>query len=250
MAITNYRQWTQDGSPWSPATCIADLARTLRGHGFTVYTIGDVNSHLKADPPEDHCPYSATPWPGAQPYPRVLACDVMPGGSMDWRALGERIVADRAAGKPGTEWIKYINYTDRAGNVWHASWQPGYTRRPSSDTGHIHISARTDHVDTHVSYDPVTGGGTPTPAPVTPAGNVPAYPGYYMTYNPGRFDANVRTWQAQMLRRDWAELGTADGYFGNHTLNVVRQFQANKNLGVDGVIGPKTWNAAWSAPLG
>jgi hypothetical protein len=155
MPVTNYWQWIADGSPWSPATCIADFAATMRGHDYTVYTLGDVENHLKAPTPEDHCPYSATPWPGTQPYPRVLACDIMPGGVLDWRTLGEKIHADKLAGRPGTEWIKYMNYEDRQGNCWHASWEGAYTRRSSTDRGHIHISGRTDHVNAHTGYDPL-----------------------------------------------------------------------------------------------
>lgn len=245
MAVTTYAQWVANGSPWSPATCIADFAATLRRRGYTVYILGAVSTHLNIAFPEDHAPFSHTPWPGAQPYPRVLACDIMPGGDTDWRRLGMRIHDDRTANVPGTEWIKYMNFTDVFGNCLHASWQGGYSQRPSSDTGHIHISARTDYADRHTSYNP---GAAPTPAP-TPSSH-PAYPGYLLGYNPNRFDANVRTWQAQMLTRDWTELGVADGYFGDHTLHVVKQFQRAKGFSVDGVIGPITWNGAWTAPLG
>lgn len=155
MATQAYWNWKNAGAPWSSATPIGDFSRTMRGHGYTVYVLGaDDPSHLQADQPEDHCPFSQTPWPGPQPYPRVLALDIMPGGAMDWRALGEKIVADKNAGVPGTEWIKYINYEDRNGNCWHASWQPNYARRSSSDRGHIHMSGRTDYVDAHTAYDP------------------------------------------------------------------------------------------------
>lgn len=161
MAITTYAGWLADGSPVQTARCVADFAATLRGHGYTVYTLGDIR-HLQADPPEDHCPYSNTPWPGVQPYPHVMALDVMPGGALDWRALGWRIVADKLAGVAGTEWIKYVNWTDAAGHCWHDKWQPGHVRTSSSDTGHIHISARTDYVNTGTGYDPVAAilGGT------------------------------------------------------------------------------------------
>jgi hypothetical protein len=244
MAVTTYQQWVAAGSPWSPATCIGDFAATMRGHGYTVYVLGAVGSHLDIATPEDHAPFSHTPWPGPQPYPRVLALDIMPGGAKDWRQVGEQIVADRNAGKPGTEWIKYLNYTDRSNTCWHASWQPGYARRPSSDTGHIHISARTDHVDAHTGYDPVTGDTAPQPESTKTA---PAYPGYVLGYNPNRYDANVKTIQAQLRARGWPLV--ADGYFGAATLSVVKAFQAEKHLGVDGLIGPRTWAAAWLAPV-
>lgn len=33
----------------------------------------------------------------------------------------------------------------------------------------------------------------------------------------------------------------ADGDFGNETLKAVKEFQKNNGLGVDGIVGPKTW---------
>jgi hypothetical protein len=242
MAVTTYQQWLRDGSPWSPAACISDFARTIRGHGFTVYTLGAVSTHLDISFPEDHAPFSHTPWPGAQPYPKVLALDIMPGGSMDWRQLGMRIHNDRNNNVAGTQWIKYMNYTDTAGACFHASWQPGYARRGSSDTGHIHISARTDYVGTGTAYDPVTGGGvTPTP---TPAVVIPAWPGTVLAnYTSGH---GTGTWQQKMRDRKWPI--TVDDQYGPVSEGICRQFQQEKGLAVDGKVGPLTWHATWSAP--
>lgn len=177
MTATNYPEWVADGQPWRPAPVIAQLAAMLRGHGYTVYELGDM-SHLLADPPEDHTPYSHTPWPGPQPYPLVLALDVMPGGPVMWTILGERIVSARNAGVPGTEWIKYVNYTDHYGDCWHVSWEPDYARRPSTDTGHIHISARTDRVNQSLgAWDPVTRPmGGPQPPTTTQEDRMYALP--------------------------------------------------------------------------
>src|SRR5438874_13645090 len=144
MTVSTYQQWLADGGPARPAPVIAEFAALLRRYGYTVYTFGD-QSHLTADPPEDHTPFSATPWPGPQPYPLVMAVDVMPGGPVDWHPLGRRIVHDRLNGVPGTGWIKYANWTDLDGMCWHSSWQPGFVQRPSTDGGHIHVSARTDY---------------------------------------------------------------------------------------------------------
>ena len=113
--------------------------------------------------------------------------------------------------------------------------------------------------DTDVCNDGVfTTSGTPQPAaPTTPS--APAFPllsgsyfgpkngpaasvsGYYSHRD------DLRTWQSRMSARGW-EID-ADGLYGDQTANVVRQFQREKGLTVDGLIGPQTWAAAWTAPV-
>jgi Putative peptidoglycan binding domain len=105
------------------------------------------------------------------------------------------------------------------------------------------------------------GGGTPTPPP-PPSGKGPAFPygqsdylgqpspdphchsGYYG----GPDQQNVRTWQQQMQARNW-QLDT-DGQYGPDSERVCRQFQANKGLPVDGLVGPSTWATTWNSPVG
>jgi peptidoglycan hydrolase-like protein with peptidoglycan-binding domain len=36
---------------------------------------------------------------------------------------------------------------------------------------------------------------------------------------------------------------TIDGFFGAKTEAAVKQYQAQKRLVIDGIVGPKTWNA-------
>lgn len=158
MAITTYAGWVADGSPYRDCTPSIDIRDTLgKKYGLVVYSYPDL-SHLKAAFPEDHAPYSRTPWPGSQPYPYGRAVDIMPDDDVcDWRALGEQIVADIDAKVPGTECIAYINYTTRTGRCVHVEYEPTKDVSPSGDTGHIHISFRTDYVTSHVmaGYDPV-----------------------------------------------------------------------------------------------
>ena len=175
--VTTYAGWVADGRPWRNCQPINDLIATLRGHGYTGpgVGIGD-QSHLTANPPEDHCPYSHTPWPGAQPYPYVMAIDIMPGEGIDIIDLGGRLFDDKSSDKPGTQPIKYINWTDSAGGCWHDSWMPSHTRFRSTDRGHIHISFRTDYVTSNAmaSYDPYGDGGLPKPPfPEDDMANIP-----------------------------------------------------------------------------
>jgi hypothetical protein len=79
------------------------------------------------------------------------------------------LVADKNAGVPGTEAIKYINWTNSAGQCLHEKWEPNHETSSSSDTGHIHVSFRTDFVTSHVmqNYNPLaftnTGSGGAKP---------------------------------------------------------------------------------------
>lgn len=106
-------------------------------------------------------------------------------------------------------------------------------------------------------------GQTPTTPPTQPpsTGTAPAFPypqdhylgkpssdshchsGYYG--NPD--NANVRKWQTQMVHRGWSI--ATDGYYGDQSTTVCRQFQAEKGLVSDGLCGPQTWAKSWTAPI-
>ncbi len=82
---------------------------------------------------------------------------------------------------------------------------------------------------------------TPPPA----ASGAPAWPGRYLRN--GSSGSDVRTWQQRMAQRGWSI--TVDGAFGPQSERVARAFQQEKGLQVDGVVGPATWAAAWTAPV-
>ena len=50
-------------------------------------------------------------------------------------------------------------------------------------------------------------------------------------------------WQARMQKNGAAV--TVDGYYGSQTAGIARRLQTRRQLLVDGLIGPKTWKAAW-----
>lgn len=257
MSPTNYDEWVADGRPWRAAPAIAMFAELMRGHGFTVYVIGDDN-HLKANPPEDHTPFSATAWPDPQPYPDVLALDIMPGGAVDWRRLGEQIDWDKVNRVPGTEWIKYLNYTDTGGSCWHVSWEPDMAAHPSTDTGHIHISARSDlytQTDFH-GWDPVAellaGTGSPAPTPAPPATTpTEAIVNNLPLLQKGSTGQQVGNLQALLNAHGANPQLRVDQDFGPLTDSAVRAFQVvhqvansvrNDGSG-DGQVGAHTWAA-------
>ncbi|MDH6117542.1 hypothetical protein ABH930_003097 [Kitasatospora sp. GAS204A] len=83
-------------------------------------------------------------------------------------------------------------------------------------------------------------------ASFAPAG--PPWPGEYLKLQtPMLHDGNVRTWQQRMHDRGWPL--TVDGWYGQQSDHVCRQFQQEKGLTVDGIVGPASWAAAWADPV-
>lgn len=86
---------------------------------------------------------------------------------------------------------------------------------------------------------------TPTPTPPSPVPVAPPWPGTYLRdFTSG---GGTRQWQQQMAARGWT-IGVDDQY-GPQSANVCTQFQQEKGLQVDGVVGPQTWSASWTAPI-
>lgn len=94
----------------------------------------------------------------------------------------------------------------------------------------------------------------PTPKPTAPAFPLPA--GWYFGPKSGPTSsvsgyyshrADLRRWQQRMRDRGWRL--DADGLYGPATARVARQFQKEKRLTVDGLVGAATWKAAWSEPV-
>lgn len=91
-----------------------------------------------------------------------------------------------------------------------------------------------------------TAGARPSSlAKATPAvGTAPPFPGLLRNGSKGE---PVRTMQRRLLARGW-NIGV-DGEFGPQTERIVRGFQKDKGLVVDGEVGPVTWGALWTAPV-
>jgi hypothetical protein len=102
-----------------------------------------------------------------------------------------------------------------------------------------------DRVIAMASGSPVS---TPPASPPTAppgGGQAPPFPGTTLvnfTSGHGTID-----WQRQMAARGWNI--SADDDFGGQSENVAYSFQQEKGLGVDGMVGPETWAAAWNAPV-
>jgi hypothetical protein len=95
----------------------------------------------------------------------------------------------------------------------------------------------------------MAGGQPGTPAapsaPSAPGTTAPPYPGTLLiNFTTGHGTAQ---WQGQMAARGWS-IGVDDMY-GNESERICRQFQSEKGLAADGIVGPETWNATWTSPV-
>lgn len=260
---SGYADWIAAGRPWTTAQPIAELTKVLRGYGYTVYVIGN-DSHARANPPEDHMPYSATGWPVTSPRWFVHSLDIMPpaagSGLPDLGRLAQQLIADKDAGV--APWIKYMNVTLPGQPCQHISWQPNKAVTSSSDTGHIHLSIRADATHSATGgYDPIARirGGAPTPPAPKPKPAAPAFPLVYPPnyfgdikgdkYSHGGFYGSEKVWIRQIQQRLAAlgfYRGVVDGEFGPLTIAAAKAFQQKRRLLVDGKVGPATWGALFS----
>ena len=168
-------------------------------------------------------------------------------------------------------------YVIHAGRIRSTILMRGVWRKYSGSNphnSHVHISYITNYDDRRAWDLPTLtrrvvslGGGMTSPigkpTVVAKGSEAPAWPlpsSHLIYHNPrkratwhdGHGDdttgrAAIRTWQRRMKDRGWSI--TPDGFYGPATERVTRQFQAEKGLIVDGIIGPATWAAAWTSSI-
>ena len=83
------------------------------------------------------------------------------------------------------------------------------------------------------------------PATGVATGGAPPFPGTLLVdFTSGH---GAATWQARMAERG-SSIDVNDQY-GPASAHVCSEFQAEKGIAVDGIVGPITWAAAWSTPI-
>jgi subtilisin family serine protease len=80
----------------------------------------------------------------------------------------------------------------------------------------------------------------PTPTPVAPP-----FPGRLLKFPPLTVGADVEQWQTRMVQRGFPLV--VDGKYGPKSKEACQQFQAQRGLQVDGIVGPITWAATFDS---
>ena len=97
----------------------------------------------------------------------------------------------------------------------------------------------------------VAGSPIPVPTPPPPgppSSSPPPWPGRLLELQtPYMVGSDVLTWQTQMHTRGWTI--TTDSTYGPQSRGVCLAFQEEKHLTADGIVGPVTWAASWTAPV-
>ncbi len=74
------------------------------------------------------------------------------------------------------------------------------------------------------------------------ASRVPSWPG--RVYQPGDCATELKAWQLRMNTYGYGFTGT--GCYGAKTATAVRDLQKANGITTSGLLGPKTWQAAWA----
>ncbi len=222
---------------WSPWTC----AR-IRG----LVEDGDARSKVVPSQGGGSTPTTPTPPPPSEPsspsgvpaYPgRIFTEGVTSSALVAW----QKQMGARGFGLTGTGFYGPLTKTavislqqqaglEVDGKIGRQTWNAAWT----------------------TSFGPTSTPSTPS-TPTTPsvpanaencsvgASAAPAWPG--VQYNPGDTAAALQCWQKQMGSRGYGLVGT--GYYGPATKAVVIGVQQRNGLNPSGILGPKTWAAAW-----
>lgn len=188
-----------------------------------------------------------------RPFNMAWACAIDPAheGDARLRAIHAQLLARLMADDPALSMIcEFIGkpWADKPVYYW-SRWNGISTLQKYTGSGHdtwSHISIWRSRANEYPEL------WVPNQTPPTPPSSYPAWPGRMIQYKQGwnsnqRYKGNdVRQWQQKMRERGWT-IGV-DGDFGPESSRILKSFQKEKQLLVDGILGPRSWTATWTLP--
>lgn len=232
---------------------VGDLAHRLRG-GFHISRQDQPTTNFSVVRPDDR--------PGNGPDDAAAAID-MTMSTADMKTCTARLVkmwTNKA--DPRRKYINAFNGWLGSGDAQRWDVYANTKSYASPDhKWHVHLELRRKYVASATAAKAVLSvlKGEPVDQYLVSIGAAkltaaaPPYPGRVLKRNDRqtRPDPYVKKFQDRMIARGWTSLGKAgDGFFGRGTEEVVKRFQAQVGVPVDGMIGPKTWPLPWTRPLG
>ncbi len=182
---------------------------------------------------------SAAADPPASSWARLRACEA--GGRYDvaashghygayqfdlatWRSVGGRGYPHRASPREQDYRALYL-YRMRGWQPWTCARRLGLREDGAARSKRVPTRAEAAYI-----------GGAPRPS-----GGMPPWPGKVYAY--GDCDAKLRAWQLRMNRFGYDFQGT--GCYYAETRSAVLALQRANGIKTSGLLGPKTWRAAW-----
>ncbi|MEV7095388.1 transglycosylase family protein [Amycolatopsis sp. NPDC051045] len=148
-----------------------------------------------------------------------------------WRSVGGQGRPDRAT--PAEQDYRALYLYRMRG------WQPWQCAGMLKLAGDA--DARSKRVPTYTESAYIGGGGRPAPPP-DPGGTKPAWPG--VVYRYGDCATPLKTFQLRMNAFGYGFTGT--GCYLEKTRTAVLDLQRANGIKDSGLLGPKTWEAAWT----
>lgn len=288
LAGCTKQDWGTSGGSWTRQPCIICLHST-EGTSWPSYSSGQSAPHftinLATAERRQHISLAVAARALANPSGGVETnragpvqieiigtCDPAHKGQSGWLYLPEmnsdhqanlsRLMRDIVAARPAIPWTLGVTFGAYPGSYGNTAYRLSGSAWSSYKgvLGHQHVPEN-DHGDpgnipiTSVMGVPPAPKPQPPPTPVAPRFPYPSsdylgttrsdphcHSGYWTSDQP-----HIKTWQQQMKTRGWSI--SADGLFGSQSESVARQFQSEKGLSADGLVGPQTWNCSWSCPV-
>lgn len=141
---------------------------------------------------------------------------------------------------------------------WLRSQGVAAGERPHSDF--VSTSCPGPILSAMIKNGSLRGAPSSAPAPARPSKTAPAFPlptGHWFgtpSLSPrnhsgyaARDRPHIARIRARLIERGWT-VGSGDR-FDKDVATVIRKFQAQKNLTVDGLVGARTWRALWESPV-